>query len=65
MTNLDALRKFNSQSDRLDVFYHELLSNKEEFPHLWERERLCLHLSHGQDVERGFSVYMEVMVENL
>lgn len=66
MSTSDAFRKFSPQSERLDEFYHELLSNKDEFRHLWEVVKLCLLLSHGQaSVERGFSINKEMMVENL
>lgn len=62
----DSFRNFNPPMGRLDEFYHEHLSNKAEFLHLWEVVKLVLVLSHGQaSVERGFSVNKEVMVENL
>lgn len=66
MSASDSFRKLSPQSDRLDEFYHDLLSNKAEFCHLWEAIRLVLILSHGQaSVERGFSINKEMMVENL
>lgn len=66
MSASDSFRKFSPQSDRLDEFYHDLLSNKAEFRHLWEAIRLVLILSHGQaSVERVFSINKEMMVENL
>lgn len=63
---LDSFKNFNPQSGSLDEFYHEHLSNKAEFQHLWKVVKLVLVLSHGQaSVEKGFSVNKEVMVENL
>lgn len=65
-TNINSFRMFSPQSERLDEFYHELLFNKAEFPHLSELIKYILVLSHGQaTVESGFSVNKEVMVENL
>lgn len=66
MSASDSFRKLSPQSDRLDEFYHDLLSNKAEFRHLWEAIRLVLILSHGQaSVERVFSINKERIVENL
>jgi len=49
----DSFRNFNPQMGRLDEFYHEHLSNKAEFRHLWKVVKLVLVLSHGQaSVER-------------
>lgn len=66
MSASDSFRKLSPQSDWLEEFYHDLLTNKAEFRHLREAIRLVLILSHGQaSVERGFSINKEMMVENL
>ena len=62
----DCFRSFNPQSERLDEFFHEMLSTKTEWCHLWKTVRDLLILSHGQaSVERGFSVNKVVVVENM
>lgn len=67
MSTPDAFRNFDPESERLDEFYHERLSNNAEFLHLWEVVKLVLIVSHGQvlSVKREIQVNKEVMEENL
>ncbi|XP_049270810.1 uncharacterized protein LOC125758087 [Rhipicephalus sanguineus] len=60
------LRLFEKSSDRLDIFFLELLKFNSSYSELWRVVELLLVLSHGQaTVERGFSVNKQVSVENL
>jgi hypothetical protein len=60
-----SLNNFDRSSDRIDVFYYNLLSPLNEYQLLWEVVQSLLVLSHGQaSVERGFSVNKEVNFEN-
>ncbi|KAK7890918.1 hypothetical protein WMY93_022881 [Mugilogobius chulae] len=45
MSSSEAFCSFDPQSARLDEFYHEHLSNKEEFHNLWVRI-ICDHIQH-------------------
>lgn len=67
MSKPDAFRNFDPESGRLDEFYHERLSNKAEFRHLWKVVKLVLIVSHGQALsfERRIPTNKEVMEENL
>ncbi|KAK8771201.1 hypothetical protein V5799_025556 [Amblyomma americanum] len=60
------LQLFEKSSDRLDIFFLELLKFNSSYAELWTVVQLLLVLSHGQaTVERGFSVNRQVCVENL
>lgn len=62
----EYFRKFNPGSERLDEFYHERLSSRVEYQHLWEVVKLILIISHGQaSADRGISINKEMMVDNL
>ncbi|KAK7880785.1 hypothetical protein WMY93_032598 [Mugilogobius chulae] len=66
MSSSEAFCSFDPQSARLDEFYHEHLSNKEEFHNLWVVIKRVLVLTHGQgSAERVFSVNKKVLVESL
>jgi hypothetical protein len=50
----------------VDVFFYELLNDKNNYKDLWSLVKKVLVLSHGQaSVERGFSVNKEVAKDNL
>ncbi|KAK2144699.1 hypothetical protein LSH36_737g05010 [Paralvinella palmiformis] len=53
------------ETDRLDAFFYKKLHDKSELLARWQF-RLLLCLAHGQaDVERGFSVNKDMLVENM
>ena len=54
------------ETDRLDAFFYKKLHDKSELLARWQLFRLLLCLAHGQaDVERGFSVNKDMLVENM
>lgn len=56
----------SEETDRVDVFFHNKMDDKPEFSDLWQLFKSLLCLSHGQaDVERGFSINKEMLVENM
>ena len=58
--------KFDLTKDRLDTFLRFYLSGKKEYEDLWSICIIVFILSHGQsNIERGFSVNKEILVENL
>ena len=57
---------FNSNNSCIDTFLAEFLARKEEFKWFWFVCKIIFFLSHGQSqVERGFNVNKENLVENL
>ena len=57
---------FSRSSDRLDIFYRDILGSNPEFTELWHVFKLIFILSHGNaSVESGFSVNNDVLVENM
>ncbi|CAG5123146.1 unnamed protein product [Candidula unifasciata] len=61
-----SLSAFSRETDRLDSFYHDLLSGRNEFQNVWSVVQMLLMLSHGQaTVERGFSVNKEMEEYNM
>ncbi|XP_052221862.1 uncharacterized protein LOC127838275 isoform X1 [Dreissena polymorpha] len=64
LIGVKTFSEFDLKKDRLDAFYAKILTN--DFGHLKNVVCLILVLCHGQsDVERGFSVNKELVVENL
>lgn len=64
--NKKQLSTFSESQDRLDTFYHSLLSSKVEYKDLWTVVKMVLTLSHGNaSVESGFSVNNDILVENM
>ena len=62
----DSLKTFDRNKQRLDEFYHSVLSEKEELVDLWKIVQMVLVVSHGQaNIERGFSVNDDFLVPNL
>jgi hypothetical protein len=63
----DLRDRFNfGPDDRLDNFYARLLQSEEKYKELWHIVQLVLILSHGNaDVEIGFSINGDMLVENL
>ena len=57
--------KFNKSSDRVDLFFGKYI-NTSEYEQMWCVFKLLSCLSHGQaSVEGGFSVYSNLLVENM
>ena len=62
----DILDNFDPRRDRMDTYYHQLLSENENYKDLWSVVRLVMVLSHGQaSVERGFSVNEDFLTPRL
>jgi hypothetical protein len=62
----DPFKNFSLNNDRLDEFYASMLDGKEQYSKLFEVVKSVLILSHGQaQVESGFSVNSDLLVENL
>lgn len=62
----ELLKSYCKREERLDDFWFTLIGKKPEYSHLLKVVKLCLILSHGNaNVERGFSVNKEILVENL
>lgn len=63
---MPELKKFDSEKDRLDEFYHTLMSDIGIYNHLWDVVQRILVVSHGQAVvERGFSVNDDMLLQNM
>ena len=61
----DRFISFNKDSDRLDTFLSVFLSSP-SYSHLFMVVKMLSILSHGQaQVERGFSVNSQLLVDNL
>ena len=59
------MSKFNS-GDRVDKFYYDALSHRNEFAALWQLLRNLLLLSHRQgQAEGGFPINKEVSDTNI
>ena len=59
------LENFSVENDRLDTFLQNSIAIR--YPKVWLVVEMALLLSHGQatvDVERGFSINKELVVEN-
>ena len=63
----DHCKLSNSDSSkRLDVFYRDLLADKDEHADLYEIFKMVLVLSHGNaEPERGFSINKEIIKDNM
>jgi hypothetical protein len=64
-SELNAQFQAFSTSDRLDTFWHAILS-KSTYKKLWNVVQMLMLLSHGQaTVERGFSFNKEIMTHSM
>ena len=62
----DAFLSFDEKKYRLDSFFVDLMHGNARYRKCWTIFKIVFSLSHGQaDVERGFSVNKELLVENL
>ena len=62
----DKFEAFNQDKDRLDEFLGVFLRGKKQYKSLWKVCVIVFVLTHGQsNVERGYSVNKEMLVENL
>ena len=62
----DSLENFDPTKQRLDEFFHGLLSGKQEYRELWTLIKFILVLSQGQAaVERSFSVNDDILLPNM
>ena len=64
--NKETFLFFNRNKERLDVFLHDVIGKVAEYRQMWKPIQFILTLFHGQaDVERGFNVNKELLVENM
>ena len=62
----DAFLSFDEKKYRLDSFFVDLMHGNARYRKCWTIIKIVFSLYHGQvDVERGFSVNKELLVENL
>ena len=62
----DEFLNFDLTKGRLDTFLRFYLSGKKEYEDLWSICIIIFIFSHGQsNIERGFSVNKEILVENM
>jgi hypothetical protein len=62
----EKLKRFKRQDCRVDAFWRDLLKGEENCDCIISIMKLVMSLSHGNaNVERGFSVNSECLVENL
>lgn len=60
------LENFDPNVQRLDEFFHDLLSGKQEYHELWKLIQFVLVLSQGQAAaERSFSVNDDILLPNM
>ena len=64
--NKDEFSSFNKDKQRLDTFFSKYCSQNADYVNFWKVCKIVFVLFHGQaDVERGFSVNKEILVENM
>ena len=64
--NQQLFSSFNPTNDRVDTLFYEIMGLSDEYGDVWEFVKMFLILVHGQsEVERGFSVNKQLLVENL
>ena len=62
----NKLETFDPNKQRLDEFFYDLLSGKQEYQALWKVVQFVLVLSQGQaSVERSFSVNDDILLPNM
>ena len=62
----DAFLGFDEKKYHLDSFFVDMMHGNARYRKCWTIFKTVFSLSHGQaDVERGFSVNKELLVENL
>ena len=62
----ERFNSFNTESDRLDHYHRDIMSQNIEYQKLWKITKMLLILSHGQaSVERGFSFNKNIERENM
>ncbi|KAL7388776.1 hypothetical protein ABVT39_020436 [Epinephelus coioides] len=60
-----SFREFDPRTDTVDTQLHETMGTSKAFSKGWHVVKMLLVLSHGQaNVERGFSINKELIVEN-
>ncbi|XP_063245001.1 uncharacterized protein LOC134546246 [Bacillus rossius redtenbacheri] len=63
---IEEMKTYSKSETRLDTFWVQLIEGKKEYENLFKVVKLLLILSHGSaNIERGFSVNKEILVENL
>ena len=66
LKNREKFEGFNSNNSCIETFLAEFIVRSEEFKWFWSICKIIFTLSHGQSqVERGFNVNKEILVENL
>ena len=64
--NKEVFKEFDFTTPRIDEFFTFHMYGKKKFDQLWKVTIFICVISHGQaDIERGFNVNKEVLVENL
>jgi hypothetical protein len=64
--NKEVFKEFDFTTTRIDEFFTFHMYGKKKFDQLWKVTIFICVISHGQaDIERGFNVNKEVLVENL
>ena len=62
----DVFLTFDQKADWIDSFYAGTMSESASYKDCWEIFKFVFTFSHGQaSIERGFSINMELFVENL
>lgn len=65
-TLTSQIKTYSLIETRLDEFWYDVIGKKKEYECLFKVVKLFLSLSHGNaNIERGFSVNKEILVENL
>ena len=66
MQNMTSFEQFKPSETRLDTFLGRFLAGESKYQHVWLVCKFIFTISHGQaQIERGFSVNKEMLVENL
>ena len=66
VTAKEKFLSFDEDKDRLDSFMGSLMQDNADYVNLWKVCRIIFALSHDQaDVERGFIMNGELLVENM
>lgn len=62
----ELIKSYSRSETRLDTFWMELINGKKEYENLIKVVKLLLIISHGNaNVESGFSINKEILIENL
>ena len=67
VTAKETFLLFDKEKDRSDSFMGSLMKGNANYINLWKVYRIIFVLSHSHqgDVERGFNINVELLVENI